>query len=478
MARPILARAAWRRRFTAVGRAVPRAVFVISIGVLCFAIGFLFRENEWFPYRTYLNVQKTLTALHDQLAMPFPGNELINFSGGDFKDLQHNRVIAVAPAPEASADEHFLLSGGLYQYLDYCPDRGCIAVEVARDGKLVHAYPYRPREFEAHEIVSLPYEEVLFRFGKDAYPIGFVKLPGGDLIVSFQQWSTYPFAGGVARVRPDGSVAWFRHDYSHHWPRLLPDGNIAVPAMRIGNSDLSVPLARKVALRVHCDGKIEDDIVRILTPEGRSLQEISVLDAFLHSPYRGMINRGAECDPLHLNYIAPVTKGIIALYPDVAPDDLVVSLRNLDAFGILGRGDSRLKHLFTGTFLRQHAVQPLGQSATMLIFDDHGADWHAGPSRFLTYDLANHHERTLLPDADMPRGMFSDTAGDISVSPDLSRAVVASTLAGRAFEVRLSDGKVLTRFNNIHDLRDVSAAGDARNRSAARFTLYTAEYVR
>jgi Arylsulfotransferase (ASST) len=457
---------------------LPRTVFILSIALLTFAAGFFFRSAKWPPYVTFLNIQKTLTAIHDQLTMPFPGNELIDFSGGKLNDVSRNRIIVRSAAPEDARDEHFLMSGGLYQFLDYCLGSGCIAAEFTRVGKLVHAYPYRPQEFEAHEIVALPYEQVFFRFSKDAYPMGTLKLPSGDLIVTFQQWATFPFGGGIARIRPDGSVVWFRHDYSHHWPTLLPDGSIAVPAMRIAGSELSVPLSGNVALHLDCDGKIENDIVRIIDPDGHVQQEISVLNAFLHSPYRGMINRGEPCDPLHLNYVAAVTKGIVSLYPDVAPGDLIVSLRNIDAFAILGRKDHRLKHLFTGTFLRQHCVQPLGQSAIMLIFDDHGADWRAGPSRFLAYDLADHREHTLLPEHGAPiGGMFSDTGGYISVSPDLSRAIVTSTLEGRAYEVRLSDGKIMTVFNDVHDLHRVSAADERRSRAAARFTLYTVAYV-
>lgn len=308
--------------------------------------------------------------------------------------------------------------------------------------------------------------------------MGVLKLPDGDLIVTFQEWATFPFAGGIARIRPDGSVVWFRHDYSHHWPRFLPDGSIAVPAMRIADRKLPVPLARNVALYIDCNGKIEDDIVRIIDPDGQVEQEISALKFFLNSPYRGMINRGKPFDSLHINYVSAVVKEIVSLYPDDLPNNLIVSLSNIDAFAILGRHDHRLKHLFTGTFLRQHCVQPLGQSATMLIFDDHGADWQADPLRFLTYDLADHRERTLLPELGaLPGGMFSPTAGHISVSPDLSRAVVTSTLQGRAYEIRLSDGKILTVFNDIGDPHNVSAADKRRSHAAARFTLYTVAYV-
>ena len=468
-----------RRVVLTLAQGLSRSAFVLSLALLAFAVGFLVRGNKWFPYLPVTDALKTLVTIRDQMTMPFAANQFLGFNGGDIAGIAANRIIARSPAPASAGDEHFLMSGGIYQFLEYCPGDGCIAAEFTRAGALVHAYPYRPDQFAAHQIVSLPYEQPLFDFAKDMYPFGMLKLPGGDLIVIFNQWNSFPYGGGVARVRPDGSVAWFRHDYSHHWPRLLPDGNIAVPATRIGPSRVSTPLTQGLNIDLNCSGKIMEDVIRILNPAGRLQQEVSVFDAFLRSPYRGMlIDTPDDCDPLHVNYVMPVTAGIRSLYNDVAPDDLVISLRSLSAFAILGRRDARVKHLFTGTFRRQHDVHPLGQSATMLIFDNHGADWLAGPSRLLAYDLADHAEHTLLPNPNAPNvKMFSDTAGDISVSPDGSRAIVASSLEGRGYEIRIADGKILTIFNDIHDVSKVPAAGGSRAREAARFALYNLQYV-
>ncbi|HKS89148.1 MAG TPA: arylsulfotransferase family protein [Stellaceae bacterium] len=436
--------------------------------------------NKWFPATTFHNALKTASAIVAQYAVgPFDPDQFIGFTGGPVADVERNRIVVRGASPAAAPDEHFLLSGGVHQFLDYCPSHGCLAVEFDRHGGLVHAYPIRPDQFDRQPLAALPYEEVGFRFDVNMYPWGLIKLPGGDLIATFHQWNAFPYGGGIARVRPDGSLAWFRHDYSNHWPTPLKAGEIAVPATRVGLSRFSTPLGSGVDLSLDCDGKISEDIVRILDPDGTVRQEISVFDAFMQSPYRGLLaNAPAPCDPLHLNYVAPVTPGIVSALPDVTADDLIVSLRNVNAFAILGRHDGKLKHLFTGTFVHQHSVQPLGQSATMLIFDDLGADWNAGPSRLLAYDLAGRAERTLLPNpVASEHRMFSDFAGNISVSPDRSRAIVAFSNAGSAYEIGIADGKVFTVFNDVHDLRKVSAAGGERNRTAGRFNLYTAIYV-
>lgn len=458
---------------------LPRLAFVLSVAVLGFANGFLVRETKLFPYSYINDGLKTLTAIRDQILRPFAPYQFEGFTKASIGEIGH-RIIVREPAPSADPTEHFLLSGGSYQYLDYCPTVGCLAVEFTRSGRLLHAYPFRPDEFEAHLTVSLPYEEPLFDFAKNVYPIGLLKLPDGDLIVTLQQWNTFPYGGGIARVHRDGTVAWFRHDYSHHWPRLLADGDIVTPAMQIVGSRAPVSLAGEVYIDLKCRGKIMRDIIRIIGQDGHTRQEISVYDAFLQSPYRGLLVDAPEpCDPLHLNYVVPVTPDLLPLYKDAAADDLMVSLHNVDAFAILGRRDHRLKYLFSGTFVAQHSVQPLGRDGTVLMFDNRGADWQAGPSRLLAYDLKDGTERRLLPNPNAPGvKFFSDTLGSISISPDRSRVIVASTNEGRAYELRLSDGHVLTVFNDIHDLHGVPEAGSGHRDAAARFALYNAEYSR
>ncbi|MGH6875882.1 MAG: arylsulfotransferase family protein [Rhizomicrobium sp.] len=451
----------------------------LSAAIIAFLLSFYLTEKKWFPYSILHNARKTEQTIRLQLFPPFAPEQFLGFSDLRPADAPRNRIRILAPAPAAPAGEHFLLAGGFDQYLDYCPRYGCIAVEYRRSGNLVHAFPYRPDLLEAHQAVSLPYEQVFFRFTTNVYPIGLLKLPGGDIVVTFQQWNTFPYAGGIARLRPDGTPVWFRHDYSHHWPRLLSANEIGVPAMRIGASEQSFRLGGNLDVRLSCDGKIEEDIVRILDTDGRVKEEIPVSDALVRSPWRGMLDNAAvPCAPVHLNYVAPVTSAMVRLFPDVEPDDLIVSLRDLNAFAIVGRRNHRLKHMFTGTFLLQHSVQPLGQSATVLIFDNHGADWNGGPSRLIAYDLATRSERTLLPNPNARGiGMFSDVAGNISVSPDLSRVIVTAMEDGTAYELNTSDGSLLTLFNNLHDLSTVPEAGDSHTVRAGRFALGGVYYV-
>src|ERR1700722_16243713 len=162
----------WQR----VESVAPKIVFVVSVATIAFFVGFYITERHWFPYRILHNAVKTTDSVYAQLFPPFGPLQFIGFSDVAPAVAASDRIEIRQPFPGAPGNEHFLMAGGLNQYLDYCPHYGCIAVEYTRMGKLVHVWPYRPDLLASHETVSLPYEDIWFRFTTNAYPIGLLKL--------------------------------------------------------------------------------------------------------------------------------------------------------------------------------------------------------------------------------------------------------------------------------------------------------------
>ena len=81
------------------------------------------------------------------------------------------------------------------------------------------------------------------------------------------------------------------------------------------------------------------------------------------SPYSGVLRQSTNgCDPLHLNFIDVVRDDLPAGIEGIEPGDIVVSLRNISAFGIIDAGSGDLKRLVRGTFIQQHSVQHLSGS--------------------------------------------------------------------------------------------------------------------
>ena len=356
-----------------------------------------------------------------------------------------------------------LMKGEAGTFLDQCPAPwGCLAVEYSRSGAVSRAWPLRPEAIANANIVpetDFPYEVAL----DWSFPYGFSDFflslyPNGDLLAVFQLRDSHPYGGGVARIAPGGHPRWYRKDYSHHWPYVIDEDRALVPSMRLRQRRLSYRVGTggsSGVLELHCRdrGMVIEDQVNVIDGRGRVLERIPILDPIIQSPYAGRLVGTEHCDPTHLNFahILGADAGGVA---GIAPGDLVVSLRNLSAFGILDKDDRRLKRLVFGGFLWQHGVRHLDK-ARFIMFDNLGTDGRHGPSRLLVVDLASGEESTVFPNDGTPehlRDFFAAQAGQFDVSPDGRRVLLADWRASRAMEIRLLDGRVLNVFRQLHDV--------------------------
>lgn len=444
------------------------AAFVYGVAVVAFGL---------FPYDIIRSTFITLDEMRKHVSEKHTG-AFLKFSDVDRTDAASRRIQTLI---DTGTDDGFLFFGGSFQFMEHCPETGCLAVAYSRTGEVVEAYPYRPRAiFDSNTTADFPYETIFFDFVRHSNPLGIERYANGDLLAVFQGWHVFPFGTGVARVDRDGHPVWFRWDYSHHWPTLNADGHAVVPGLRIGDKSVAVKMPGW-GFRLQCSSEQPyRDTLKVIGPDGDMRREVLVLDALLASPFRAVLKQSTDpCDPTHLNYAQQVSDELAAAVDGLDPGDFVVSLRNISAFGVIDGEDGRFKRLVRGTFIQQHSVQHLAQ-AKFVMFDNLGGDADGGPSRLLMVDLASGAETTIFPNARTPeefRSLFSATAGHVTLSPDRQRAIIAFSRMGRALEVRLSDGAVLTVFNNLHDVATIDQLSDERQRFAAVFRTYGIGYV-
>ena len=446
------------------------------------AYGVLVGKYHWFPHDQFVSAKKTALTL----ARKIRGQD----NDGDVswiarwvdikpKDASSNRIRFVA---EEVLDDPIMFSGGKprYNFAESCPVHGCLAVEYAPTGEVTHAYPYRPHEiFNTEPLESLPYEALGVSFVNNAVVIGVSQYINGDLLVVFHAAHTFPYGAGVARIDRDGHPLWSRRDYSHHWPHLMADQRALVPSHRIGEKSIPVPFWRRT-IYLCKTGKPLLDFINVLDEDGRLLEQISVIDAILDSPYDHVLRETSdECDPTHLNYVDQIG-GDGGDMVGAAPGDMVVSLRNLSAFGILDGETAQLKRLVRGSFVEQHAVQHW-KGSKFLLFDNHGSDGVYGPSRLLEVDLSDGRERTIFPNRRTPDflRLFTNIHGAIDIAPDGRRAIFTASDQGMAVEVRLADGEVLNIFQGLHDVSKFDEFSEAkRTIKSAVFETFEVRYAK
>ena len=386
--------------------------------------------------------------------------------------------------------------GGRFQFMEICPEWGCLAVQFGPDGEVAQAWPLRPDLLEqAADAAAAEYAHRSapgFSFARDAAPQGISRYPNGDLLVVFfneNRTTAHVDAGGAVRVDRRGYPVWFRRDLSHHWPHMENDGSVLVLARSFGDNPILVPIndGGRQHVELRCERRrpwLES--VNVIDGDGRLLDSIDLTGAMLDSPFAPVLleplgrrrRPPRPCDLLHPNFIHRVG-GDVRDVRDVSSGDLVVSMRELSAFAILDAGSGRVKRLVRGSFRRQHAVHHW-QGSRFLLFDNHGSDGVYGPPRLLMVDLADGRETTIFPNAGTPealRGLRSEIMGNISISPDRRRALVVFTLAGVAVEVRLSDGAALRVFRSLHDVSGLEQFPEERATRPAVFMMTGLDYV-
>ena len=413
---------------------------------------------------------------------------------------------------------------------------GCLAVEYSRNGEVSRAVPLRLQAIEEANIGSAynwKGEDHLHR--QVDWPELIVRsvspYPGGDLLVHLEVGVPFPHNIGVARVAQDGQPRWFREDYSLPWPHIIDD-NLALVRSRRPQSiakTLRVNHKKKIACYENWE---RHDAINLIDGRGRLLDEIDLLEALLESPYSILFERnfngrdnpaftnsihrdgpgfpqGGGCNnPAFTNSIhhcrlaagtlagcsSPAfTNSIHQLGTEVsganniAPGDIVASLPFLNAFGIIDQNNRRFKELVQGSFIQQHAVRHL-EKARFLMFDLGNS-----PRRLLMFDLATGKETILFPRDHTPthlrqivlpslppeytRHVMFKVGIHLAVAPDRQRILFGQPRSGVAFELRLSDGRVLNIFRQLHDLSSVDDIPDSFRQRAWVFRTTAYDYA-
>ena len=290
---------------------LPQLLLVLALMLAAFAYGGLSLHYELFPYPLIADGIKTLQTLRELRFTRKDDGLFVRFADVPPERVASNRFEFVAGDALSGP---VLWQGGRYQFLEYCPDGGCLAVEFTATGQVAHAYPFRNDELEqaanAAQSDEFPYElSPAFSFTKDFYVKAMSRYANGDLLVVFYQDAAFPYSAGIARIDRAGHPVWFRRDYSHHWPHIEEDGVALVPGALVGSEPISFEGGpRRGTITLKCrTGRPYLDAIRMIDGNGRILKRISLIDALHNSPFVHLLQstlgpdgrREAFCDPLH-----------------------------------------------------------------------------------------------------------------------------------------------------------------------------------
>ncbi|MEZ5918268.1 MAG: arylsulfotransferase family protein [Parvularculaceae bacterium] len=284
------------------------------------------------------------------------------------------------------------------------------------------------------------------------YPVGLAPA-GSGLYVSFHGRNTFPYQIGIARISESGDVVWKHFDNAHHWITVGPKGNVYAPSMRI----LKAPEQfGDSGVNVRCDRNVYNEGVRIYSPTGEILRELSILDLYEKSDLPGLYySIQNDCDPVHLNSVDVATAAIAARNPLVDEGDILVSIREPSAIALISQKTGAIKKIHIGRTAAQHSANFL-PDGNILVFDNQGGDRDLGGTRMARVNIETGEVSTVYPTrADQPFvPVASGDGGQIDVSADGTRALMSLKTQSRVVEIDLASGEPLWTMEFAFDFSD------------------------
>jgi hypothetical protein len=220
--------------------------------------------------------------------------------------------------------------------------------------------------------------------------------PNGDLLVVYHGWAAVnPLNGfGLAKLDKDSNVIWRYADNIHHDVDVGEDGTIYAIHQHL--IDDPVP-----GFEYLPKASIIDELV-ILSPDGKKIDEIPLLEAFRNSPryaallgvlerdvHRGVYfpeggDAGQERrDVLHTNHVEVLPSRLADRFPMFQPGQLLISMRHTDIIAVIDPKTKSVVWAAQGPWHAQHDPRFLN-NGHLLIFDNEGLSGSA--SRVLEYD--------------------------------------------------------------------------------------------
>ena len=207
-----------------------------------------------------------------------------------------------------------------------------------------------------------------------------VLYPNGDLLAVYEAVGDTPYGYGLVKMDRDSRPIWSYMGRAHHDMDLGEDGRVYVLTQ-----DVTHDVIEGVE---HLKPPRLDDFVVILSPDGEELKKIPLLEAFVDSPYRRMLNTVpwfANGDYLHTNAVDVISAEQAARFPFASEGQIVVSMRDIGVVAVLDPESEQIVWALQGPWLGQHDPDIL-PNGNILLFDNHGHYGAGGRSRVIEFD--------------------------------------------------------------------------------------------
>jgi hypothetical protein len=276
----------------------------------------------------------------------------------------------------------------------------------------------------------------------------------GDLLAIFEGL-------GMIRLDRNSRLLWKSGFNQHHDIAVDENGDIYVLTRQ-----------SKVIPRINERKPVIEDSITIMSPTGRPLLSISLIEALERFPDNALYwNRAKQRkgDIFHTNSLEILDGSAAHKNPAFAKGNLLVSMRSLDAVFIVDPITEQVVWGYRKDFVEPHDPQVL-PNGNLLVFDNMGGSSKRGRSRMLEYRLPSMN--LVWTYEGTPKARFFTRGCGMAQRLPNQNTLITETDNGRAFEVT-PEGEIVWQFFNPF------RAGPGNTRVASLFALdrISPEYV-
>jgi Arylsulfotransferase (ASST) len=208
-----------------------------------------------------------------------------------------------------------------------------------------------------------------------------VAYPNGDLLAVYEGVGDTPYGYGLVKLDRNSQVIWRYSGRAHHDIDIGPDGRIYALTHELVDQPLD-GFDNLASPRL-------DDFLVVLSPEGRELKKVPLIQAVAASEYRHLlhtVSAYAVADPLHTNTVKVITEETAANFAFGEAGQILLSFRELGAIAVLDLDTEELVWATRGPWVGQHDPDIL-PNGNILLFDNYGNfEKPEGRSRVIEFD--------------------------------------------------------------------------------------------
>jgi hypothetical protein len=382
---------------------LPIALFVLGLCSFAFAYGVLVGVYRYFPYELLHDAKTAAEALHEKYALPREPHAYV---------VDHDGAGVTVHDPQRAFDG--------YTFLTLYRNGRNEAILINMQGDVLHEWHAEFSEIwpDAPHIIEQAHDAAIHWHGSYLFP-------NGDVLFNFES-GNFPHGGGLVKIDKESNVLWALPRNTHHDLDVTRDGTIYVAAHKYQ--------AESIAHMSNLQAPLLEDVILKVSPNGRVLDEISILDALRSSGFRGLVHdlSTSGADPTHLNTVEVLPDSLADAFPMFDPGDLLISLRNTNMIGVIDVNQRLVKWALVGMFVGQHDPDFLNNGHIM-VFDNLGGGPSGERSRILEIDPVTQDMVWRYAGSNEDR-FFSRIRGKQQVLPN-GNVLITDSQNGRVLEV-------------------------------------------